>query len=79
MARLGAVEAGDAKARVEDDLATTLDALVTAEEDGHRLEAEVARLTIERTSLLVKLEACKDEVSSLHSLVGKDKEAMKED
>ena len=37
------------------------------EKDGCRLEAEVARLAVERTSLLLELEASKDEVSSLHS------------
>ena len=44
---------GDAKARVEDDLARVLDALVTAKEDGYRSEAEIARLAIELTSLLL--------------------------
>ena len=34
---------------------------------------------IERTSLLIEVGAAKDEVSSLHSQVGKDKEAMEED
>ena len=79
MASLAIAEASDAKERVKDDLTTTLYALVTTKEDGRKLEAEVTRLTIERTSLLLELEAFKDEVSSLHSQVGKDKEAMKED
>ena len=43
MARLAAVAVGDAKARVEDDLTRVQDALAAAEEDGHGLEAEVAR------------------------------------
>ena len=43
------------------------------------LKAEVARLAVERTSLLLELEASKDEVSSLHSQVRKDIEAMGED
>ena len=55
------------------------DALAATEEDRRRLEAEVARLAIKRTWLLLELEASKDEVSSLHSQVGKDKEAMEED
>ena len=79
MARLTAVAAGDAKARTKDDLPRALDALAAAEEDVHRLEAEVARLAVERMSLLLELEASKDEVSSLHSQLGKDKEAMEED
>ena len=53
--------------------------MAAAEEDGRRLEAEVARLAVERTSLLLELGASKDEVSSLHSQAGKDKEAMEED
>ena len=44
---------GDAKARVEDDLARVLDALVTAEEDRYRSEVEITRLAIELTSLLL--------------------------
>ena len=79
MARLAAAATGDVKARVENDLTRVLDALIAAEEDGLRLEAQVARLEIEQTSLLLELEASKDEVSSLHSQVGKEKEAMEED
>ena len=66
MARLAVITASDAKARVEDNLARVLDALAVAEEDGRRLEAEIACLAIERKSLLLELEASKDEVSSLH-------------
>ena len=77
MDRLTAIAAGDAKSRVEDDLTRALDALAAAEEDGRRLEA--ARLAVERTSLFLELETSKDEVSSLHSQAGKDKEAMEED
>ena len=79
MACLVAVAAGEAKARAENDLTRARDALVATEEDGHRLEADVARLEVERTLLLLELEEPKDEVSSLHSQAGKDKEAMKED
>ena len=77
--RLTAVGAVDAKVRAKDDLTQARDALAIVEEDGRRLEAEVARLVVNRTSLLLELEASKDEVSSLHSQVGKDKEAMEED
>ena len=79
MARLTAVVVGDAKARAEDDLIRALDTLVAMEEDGLRLEAKVARLAVERMSLLLELEASKDEVSSLHSQADKDKEGMEED
>ena len=79
MARLTAVVAGDAKAMAEDDLTRAQDALAAMEEDKHRSEAEIFRLAVERTSLLLELETSKDEVSSLHSQAGKDKEAMIED
>ena len=67
MSRLMAVAAGDANARAEDDMSRALDALAAAKEDGHRLEAEVGCLAVEQTSLLLELEASKDEVYSLHS------------
>ena len=79
MAHLTAIASCDVKARVEDDPTRVLDALVATKEDGRRLEAEVAHLAVERMSLLLELEASKDEASSLHSQVGKVKEAMEED
>ena len=79
MACLIVVEASDAKARAEDGLTRARDALVATEENWCRLEVEVAHLEVERTSLLLKLEASKDEVSYLHSQASKDKEAMEED
>ena len=79
VARLAAIATSKAKARAEDDLARMRDALVDAEEDMRGLEAEVTRLTIERTSLLLELETSRDEVSTLHSQAGKDKEVMVED
>ena len=78
-AKVARLAAGEAKARAEDDLIRARDALAAAEEDGSRLEAEVARQEVERTSLLLELETSKDEVSSLHSQVGKDKKSMEED
>ena len=62
MARLVVTAAGDAKAIVEDDLTRVLDALAAAEEDGRRSEDVIACLAVERTSLLLELEASKDEV-----------------
>ena len=59
VACMAAIEVGEAKARVEDDLARVLDALVDAEEETHRLEAEIARLEVERMLLLLELEASK--------------------
>ena len=47
MAPLAAIVAGEAKARSEDDLTRVRDAFAVAEEDEHRLEAEVSCLTVE--------------------------------
>ena len=71
-----AVVAGYAKARAEDDMTRARDALAAIEEDRPRLEVEVTCLVAERTSLLLELEASKDEVSSFHSQEGKDKESL---
>ena len=76
---MAAITAGDAKVRVENDLARVQDALVIAEEAKHKAKAEVASLVVERTSFMLEVEATKDEVSSLHSQLGKDKAAMEED
>ena len=43
------------------------------------MEVETFPLKVEWTSLILELVAAKDEVSSLHSQAGKDKEAMEED
>ena len=67
MDRLAVIAVGDAKARVEDDLARVLYALEAVEEDGRRSEAKIAYLAVERMLLLLELEASKDEVSSLYS------------
>ena len=76
---LATTASGDAKERVEDELARVLDALAAIEEDGRQSEVEIARLVAERTSLLLELETSKYEVSSLHSQESKDKEAIEED
>ena len=67
MARSTVVAADDAKARATDDLTKALDALAVAEEDGRRLKADIARLAVERTLLLLDLVASKDKVFSLYS------------
>ena len=79
VARLSAVTAGNAKARAEGDLVRVQDALAVAEEAKYKAEAETARLEVEQTSLLLEIGAARDEVSSLHSEAGRDKEAMEED
>ena len=83
VAQLVTTSTRDSKARVEVDLSKALDYLVTAEEGRCRLEAkitcletELARIEVERTLLLLELEASKGEVSSLHARASKDREDM---
>ena len=76
---LAAVNTVDAKALVEDKLASIQDALAVAEEARRKVEAEATRLEVEQISLLLEIGAAKVEVSSLHSRAGKEKEAMEED
>ena len=52
---------------------------MVAEEARRKVEAETSLMEVKRTSLLLELGVAKDEVSFLHSQVGKDKEAMEED
>ena len=49
------------------------------EKAKRKAEVEIAHLEVEHKSLLLELEGAKDEVSSIHSQAGKDKEAMEED
>ena len=58
---------GDAKERDEEDLDRVQEPLAAAKEVRRKAEAEVARLEVEQTSILLKLGVTKDEVSSLHS------------
>ena len=78
MARLAASAAGDARVRAE-DLARVQEALAAAEEGRRKAEVETTHLEVEWTSLLLELRATKDKVSSLHSQVGGDKEAMEKE
>ena len=55
------------------------DALTVVEEVRQKAEAEVSYLEFERTSLLLEIGETKDEMSSLHSQVVKEKEATEED
>ena len=69
-----AVAVGDAREKLEGDLARVKDALAAAkearavaEEVRRKVESEVARIEVNRTSLLIELGMAKDEVSSLQS------------
>ena len=73
IARLAAFGEGDAKAQVEDYLARVQATLVIDNKATHKIEAEAeakaeaALLEVEQTSLMLKIKAAKDEVSSLQS------------
>ena len=60
-------------------MARVQEALAIVEKARCKAEAETSRLEVERTSLLLELRASEDEVSSLESQAGKDKEAIEED
>ena len=79
MARFAASTIDDARVRTEEDLARVQEALSTSEEGRHKAEAETVGLEVKQTFFLLELGATKDEVSSLHSQAGKDKEAMEEE
>ena len=79
VAQLAIVAISEVKARAEDDLAQTQGALAAVEEAKRKDEAESSLLEVERTSLLLEIGATKDEVCSLQSQAGKDKEVMEED
>ena len=78
VARLAAGAASDARVRAE-DLVRVQKALAAAEEGGRKAKVETAYLEVEWTSLLLELGATKDKVSSFHSQVGGDKEAMEKE
>ena len=60
-------------------MARVKEALAAVEEGRCKAEAEIVLFEVERTSLLLELRVTKDEVSSLHSQAGRDKEAMEEE
>ena len=65
IARLVTVATGDAKERVEDDLARVQATLTITEEARRKVEVEDARLEVEQTSIMLEIGATKDEVFSL--------------
>ena len=67
------------KALAEEELAGVRVAIEAVEEARCMVDVEVARLEVERTSLMLDIGADKDEVSSFQSQTGKENEAMGED
>ena len=78
MARMDANEAGNARAKVESELARMQNALAVAEEAKRKVDDEVSRLTDERVSLLLELGTCKDEISAIWAEVLRENEALRE-
>ena len=60
-------------------LAVAEETRAVAEKARRKVESEAARLEVDQTSLLLELGMVKDEVSSLQSQAGKDKEAIEEE
>ena len=79
VARLATSSACDTKARAEENLVRVQEALAPAGKSRRKADAEVSHLEIELTSLLLELKVTKDEMSSLHSQVRRDKETMEEE
>ena len=74
VSRLTTVAAGNAKAKVEGDLARVKDVQAVAEEAKtvveearHKADAEAACLEVDQTSFMLELGTAKDEVSFLQS------------
>ena len=65
--------------RVKGALTVAEKARALAEEARRKADSKAAQLEVERTFLLLELEAAKDEVSSFQSQASKDKKAMKEE
>ena len=78
MACMDADAAGNAKARVESELARVQNALAVAEEARRKAEDEVSRLTDEQVSLLLELGTHKDEISTIRAEALRENEALRE-
>ena len=70
--------AGNARAKVESELARVQNALAVAEEARWKVEDEVSHLADERVYLLLELGTCKDEVSAIRAEALKEKRALEE-
>ena len=70
--------AGNARAKVEFELARVQNALAVAEKARRKAEDEANRLADERVSLLLKLGTCKDEPSAIREKALKEKKALEE-
>ena len=78
MAHLDADVAGNARAKVESELARVKNTLVGIEEARWKAEDEASHLVNERVSLILELRTCKDEVSAILAEALKEKKALEE-
>ena len=78
IACMDADASGNARARVEAELAKVQNALAVAEKARRKVDNEVNRLTNERVSLLLELGTCKDEISAIRVEALRENEALRE-
>ena len=78
MARMDADAVGNARAKVESELAKVKNTLPVVEEARQKAEDEASHLANERVSLLLELGTCKDEVSAIQEEALKEKKALEE-
>ena len=77
MAYMDVDAAGNARAKVESELAIVHNALAVAEEARWKAKDEVSRLTEKLVSLLLELGTCKDEMSAIQAEALKENEALR--
>ena len=68
---------GNARAKVESELARVQNALAATEEARRKADDKVSRLTDERVSLLLELGTCKDEMSAIWAKALIENEALR--
>ena len=78
MARVDAYAAGNARAKVESELARVQNALAVVVEARRKVEDEASRLADKRVSLLLELGTCKVEMSAIRVEALKEKKALNE-
>ena len=70
--------AGNARARVESELARVQSALAATKEAKWKSDDEISCLTDEQVSLLLELGTCKDEISAIQAQALRENEALRE-
>ena len=78
MAHMDADAVGNAKAKVESELAQVQNALAVAKEARRKAEDEASRLADKRVYFLLELGTCKDEEFAIRAEALKEKRALEE-